>query len=382
MLLLPGTREGPAVSSPLTSAPVRMSHTASLLTAVSLLVASAQATLITLDPDNDASPHTHSLSCASESPWFFCVWESPQGARLCSVQSRETGAVTSSECGEAEGRLGLAGNTTECRVTIQRLQIEDSGQWTCALTDNNMDTVKQHRELEIQVPGTLGLTALGGEIRLEEGELEGLDMMAGERLEMVCRLEETWPVTNLTWSVTRDGADVMEGVDIRLGETVTTGECDLCPVTLEQRAEVSLSSWDTGLEVRCHSQEREAGVRLVIRPLVTADTGHLRDISARLGLVPGVVISAVLILLSLAILVSFCIRGSRRRKGSAVNTEAEDPEAGGCLVEADIIKNKDGVEDIIDDIYEDKNKDNESSIESSSDANTSSDNSSDTNSSK
>ena len=40
---------------------------------------------------------------------------------------------------------------------------------------------------------------------------------------MVWRLEETWPLTNLTWSVTRGRADVMEGVDIRLGETVTTG---------------------------------------------------------------------------------------------------------------------------------------------------------------
>ena len=41
---------------------------------------------------------------------------------------------------------------------------------------------------------------------------------------MVWRLEETWPVTNLTGSVTRGRADVMEGVDIRLGETVTMGD--------------------------------------------------------------------------------------------------------------------------------------------------------------
>ena len=46
---------------------------------------------------------------------------------------------------------------------------------------------------------------------------------------MVWRLEETWLVTNLTWSLTRGRADVMEGVDIRLGETVTTGECESLP---------------------------------------------------------------------------------------------------------------------------------------------------------
>ena len=114
--------------------------------------------------------------------------------------------------------------------------------------------------------------------------------------------------------------------------------------------------------------------------LTTSDTGHLRDISQRLGLLPGLVISAVLVLLSLAILVSFCVRGSRRRKDAALSAEADDPEVGGCLVEADIIKNKEDVEDIIDDIYKDKSL-NESS--SSSDVNTSiSDNSSDTNSSK
>ena len=78
----------------------------------------------------------------------FCLTFCPQGARLCRVNGRETGAVTSSECGEAWGRLGLAGCT----------QI-------CALTDNHLDTVKHHRELEIQVPSTPGLMVLGGEIR-------------------------------------------------------------------------------------------------------------------------------------------------------------------------------------------------------------------------
>ena len=121
---------------------------------------------------------------------------------------------------------------------------------------------------------------------------------------------------------------------------------------------------------------------VTIRPLLTSgDTGHLRDISTKIGLLPGLVISAVLVLLSLAILVSFCVRGARRGKEAALSTEAEDPEVGGCLVEADIIKNKEDVEDIIDDIYKNKSM-NETEDSSSSDVNTSSDNSSDTNSSK
>ena len=40
------------------------------------------------------------------------------------------------------------------------------------------------------------------------------------------------------------------------GELVTRpGKCDLCPVTMKQRAEVSLRSWVPGLEVRCHNSD-------------------------------------------------------------------------------------------------------------------------------
>ena len=349
-----------------------MSVTSSHVITLLVITASAQASLVTLAPDVVTNV---TLQCVSESPWFFCVWETPLGQRLCSVQSRESGA-----CGEAGPRLRLGGNNTVCELTIAGAEIGDSGMWTCALTDNNMDTVKQHRELEIALPGSLGLSVLGGEIRLEEGEQEELEMGAGENMELVCSLEQAWPVTNLSWSVTRAGAEVGEEVDIRWGELVTSQQCDLCPVTMEQRAEVRLRAWDTGLVVSCHHGERGAGVGGTIRPLLTSgDTGHLRDISTKIGLLPGLVISAVLVLLSLAVLVSFCVRGSRRRKEAALGTE--DPEVGGRLVEADIVKNKEDVEDIIDDIYKDKSL-NETEDSSSSDVNTSSDNSSDTNSSK
>ena len=74
------------------------------------------------------------------------------------------------------GQAEAGGNNTWCELTIEGAEIADNGQWTCALTDNNMDTVKHHREL-----------------RVEEGETEELEMMAGETLEVVCSLEEAWP---------------------------------------------------------------------------------------------------------------------------------------------------------------------------------------------
>ena len=125
-----------------------------------------------------------------------------------------------------------------------------------------MDTVKHHRELEVRLPGSLGLNLMGGEVRVEERETEEPEreteepeMTAGETLEVVCSLEEAWPVTNLSLAVTR-------GADSVWGELVTRpGQCYLCPVTMEQRAEVSLRSGDTGLEVRCHTGDNARGGR-------------------------------------------------------------------------------------------------------------------------
>ena len=103
------------------------------------------------------------LVCDSDSPWFFCAWESPQGGRLCSVQSPgQRGTVTNSgACGGAGDRLRLGGNNTQCELTIEGAEIADHGQWTCALTDNNMDTEKHHRELEIMLPGEIPVSQPG-----------------------------------------------------------------------------------------------------------------------------------------------------------------------------------------------------------------------------
>ena len=104
------------------------------------MITTASASLVTLEPGHVTNV---TLVCDSESPWFFCVWESPQGGRLCSVQSPgEQGAVTNSGAGD---RLRLGGNNTRCELTIEGAEIVDRVQWTCALTDNNMDTLKHHR---------------------------------------------------------------------------------------------------------------------------------------------------------------------------------------------------------------------------------------------
>ena len=79
-----------------------------------------------------------------------------------------------------------------------------------------------------------------------EGETGELEMMAGENLEVVCSLEEAWPMTNLSWAVTR-GADIVWGELVTWSPGPASVSCAPSAVTMDQRAEVSLRSGDTGL---------------------------------------------------------------------------------------------------------------------------------------
>ena len=44
------------------------------------------------------------LSCNSQAPWFFCVWEGPRGDRICSLRSD----IGRDMCGESD-RLTIQG---------------------------------------------------------------------------------------------------------------------------------------------------------------------------------------------------------------------------------------------------------------------------------
>ena len=47
------------------------------------------------------------LSCDSQAPWFFCVWEGPTGERVCSLRS-DIGREGGDMCGESH-RMTLQG---------------------------------------------------------------------------------------------------------------------------------------------------------------------------------------------------------------------------------------------------------------------------------
>ena len=59
-----------------------------LVTGLILTMGVVQGVKVVLDSDHDNNV-TQVLTCQSTSPWFFCVWESAGGERLCSVQDRD-----------------------------------------------------------------------------------------------------------------------------------------------------------------------------------------------------------------------------------------------------------------------------------------------------
>ena len=79
------------------------------------------------------------LSCSSDSPWFFCLWHSPDGGKQCAIQeSSPTSVCTSSP------QLVLWGTTRTCGVTIHSITKQDHGDWLCLLSDiQEFETKKQ-----------------------------------------------------------------------------------------------------------------------------------------------------------------------------------------------------------------------------------------------
>ena len=217
---------------------------------------------------------------------------------------------------------------------------------------------------------------LGLGISLEKedsGETDIVEILEGERLELNCRLEQVWPAASLQWSLEKDGKPLLEvereELELEVGEEVVVSECSQCPVTVQQRLSARLHSGHSGLEVRCEDGQRAmASLQVTVTVPSKADLELLRQHQG-LGLMPGILISSILVLLSLAILVSFCIRGSRNRKQKQNHTEGEDPELGKGFVENEnMVKGGEGGSDVIENVYDDSNKDTsftDSSIHSS-----------------
>ena len=341
---------------------------------LTMIMGRVQSVKVVLDSDHGDNNVTQVLTCQSSSPWFFCVWESAGGERLCSVQDRDGVVSGSDTCGHGDGRLSLGGNNTLCSLTIDNVGLADNGDWTCVLTDHNMDTVKHHTELVVEQEGVLSVSS------------NSVSVYPGDNVELTCALEGVWPVAELSWSFSVDGVEV-DTDQVTRGETVVSSECEQCPVTVTQTASIIVTPQHNGLLVTCSSHDTHDVTTIEVLALEAADSSQLIDFSKKIGVLPGVVISVLLVLLSIAILISFCVRGSRKRKHSLVTSNSEDPELGKTMIDAtnnqsNIIKNTESkLQDVIDVVYdEEDNSLTDNSLDSSDTSDTNKDNSSSTSS--
>ena len=140
-----------------------------------------------------------SLSCTSTSPWFFCVWEGPGGDRACALREK-IGEQGNSLCGE-QGRLEVRGNSSICTLVIHNPQLSDHGEWTCAVSDDSsLETVKDYIQLDMVLEGEMVLLP----------ETIMIEMVEGEKVELVCMVEDVYPTPEISWTVSRDMVGVLD----------------------------------------------------------------------------------------------------------------------------------------------------------------------------
>ena len=181
-----------------------------------------------------------SLSCTSTSPWFFCVWEGPDGDRACALREK-MGEQGNSLCGE-QGRLEVRGNSSMCTLVIHNPQLSDHGEWTCAVSDDSsLETVKDYIQLDMVVEGEMVLLP----------DTSMIEMVEGEKVELVCMVEDVYPTPEISWSVSRDMVGVL---DTSSHEVISPSDMSHM-VSIQHRVFYTPSHRDHGMNISCMAMQ-------------------------------------------------------------------------------------------------------------------------------
>ena len=76
---------------------------------------------------------TVSLSCETDRGWFLCLWTSPLGQKVCSIQESENGAR---QVCHGDHRIMGQGGATNCAITVNNVTRDDWGAWMCLVQDS------------------------------------------------------------------------------------------------------------------------------------------------------------------------------------------------------------------------------------------------------
>ena len=128
---------------------------------------------------------TATLTCASNLPWYICIWEGP-GGLACQCQSQVGGV--NALC-QGYPQLTLTGSGNDCRAVISGVTMEDAGQWRCVMVDNTQFK-SVSRTIDLDVGKEAQVAWLGARNQISVVEREST--------ELVCQSLGGYPEPQLT----------------------------------------------------------------------------------------------------------------------------------------------------------------------------------------
>ena len=123
------------------------------------------------------------LWCATNQPWFLCVWKGPAGLAITKTMGQANG-----DCIESpDPRISLTGSGNTCRLNIKRIWTEDAGDYSCFLADKeDVQTVTRNINLEVGV---------GATVKWMQGY--SIQYVEGEKVNLTCQSEGGHPRPSL-----------------------------------------------------------------------------------------------------------------------------------------------------------------------------------------
>ena len=221
------------------------------------------------------------LNCPTSSPWFFCVWEGPHGDRACALR-KMLDKQGNSMCGEQD-RLEVRGNSSMCTLVIKNPQLSDHGEWTCAVSDDSsLDTVKEFVQLEIVDEGEMVLTP----------ETSSMEVVEGEKVELVCMVDDVFPPPEISWSVSRD----MVGLLDTSSNKVISPSSMSHMVSIQHNVFYTPSHMDHGINISCISMQGNMSNQVKsIKVMVEKKGVPEMLVEESVGMIPLLIISVLVV---------------------------------------------------------------------------------------
>merc|ERR1712129_293983 len=189
-------------------------------------------------------------------------------------------------CGEQD-RLEVRGNSSMCTLVIKNPQLSDHGEWTsplewtCAVSDDSsLDTVKDFVQLEIVDEGEMVLTP----------ETNSMEVVEGEKVELVCMVDDVFPPPEISWSGSRD----MVGLLDTSSNKVISPSSMSHMVSIQHHVFYTPSHMDDGMNISCMAMQGNMS-KQVRSIMVRVEKQEMTEmfVEERIGLIPKLIISAV-----------------------------------------------------------------------------------------